>query len=728
MRSTLPLAVLCCMLAAHLAAGTRNTITTNRALLARPVATPLAIAVNLTRQQFVQATWALQDVTCANLSAKDPLFNNTLAKAVIKDFETALTASGWPDAPVVAVRQPCLDTTALHNLAELDKAVSLFNGRTYASFRVGVRFNSTNTTQVAGLCTGGYVTSLYKNVAALFAEHDLKVSQNNGTRTNMFFRNGTSWVTYAGPCVARLSVNATCGDTNGDAEGQPDFMCGAGFTAKTSAADANIGSLTIAAAREGSTPNLVGRIDGLVVGSDAAQGICCSGGAIDPANSPDPSANPSPSPRANPSPSPSPCTPSCSNSLVGVGAVCGNIPDGCGGSCLATCQSPTQPQLACQAGVCTCTPTCTVNANGIGSGGDCGLQSCTGSVPDGCGGQCARVCDNQNMCVSGTCVCKAKTSVFQVASIADESASVVGNRWMETTVVDDSTQLVCGQIMAQGASWGDGLAFKTVTQDDECIIRVAFPGNRPQETEGMFSGMPWKDFITNGGTFKYQWTKETESGGKVDSAPYLRVILVDPETFNGNLAASTYITVVFEPVYQNPRIQDAATSKGLSGCCLSTAAGDFPTDKTYHTAELTYNKGGVWIQDSDAGVTGGMGNAGYPTLAWFMQDYSTRTDIYGNNGNFHGPFFWDVAGNQFMDRAVIYAVEVGQGSYAEKVTGFVRSVRAYTAGVELHCEQTYPEVVAQSAHLQEFLPWMYMLSLQHRPPAAWIRSNEVQQD
>lgn len=66
------------------------------------------------------------------------------------------------------------------------------------------------------------------------------------------------------------------------------------------------------------------------------------------------------------------------------------------------------------------------------------------------------------------------------------------------TVVDDSEELVCGQIMPQGASWGDGLKFKTVTQDDECIIRVAFPGNRPQEAEGMFNGMPWKDFITNG--------------------------------------------------------------------------------------------------------------------------------------------------------------------------------------------------------------------------------------
>ncbi|KAF6256396.1 hypothetical protein COO60DRAFT_1657879 [Scenedesmus sp. NREL 46B-D3] len=183
MRSTLPLAVLCCMLAAHLAASTRNTVTTNRALLAKPVATPLAIAVNLTRQQFVQATWALQDVTCADVSAKDTYFNNTLAKAVIADFKTALAAAGWPDAPVVA-----------------------FKNKTYASFRVGVRFNSTNSTQVrddmwraigdpkvAGLCTGGYDTSLYAKVAALFDQHEFKVSQNNGTRTNMFFPGGRMW-------------------------------------------------------------------------------------------------------------------------------------------------------------------------------------------------------------------------------------------------------------------------------------------------------------------------------------------------------------------------------------------------------------------------------------------------------------------------------------------------------------------------------------------------------
>lgn len=89
------------------------------------------------------------------------------------------------------------------------------------------------------------------------------------------------------------------------------------------------------------------------------------------------------------------------------------------------------------------------------------------------------------------------------------------------------------------------------------------------------------------------------------------------------------------------------------------------------------------IRDSDAGETGGLGRAGYPTLEWFMQeDISTRPVISGENGYFNGPFFWDAADNQFMNRAVIYAVEVAQGSYAEKVTGFVRSVRATAAAYD----------------------------------------------
>ncbi|WIA09708.1 hypothetical protein OEZ85_009092 [Tetradesmus obliquus] len=207
MRPLLLLALLSCLLAAQLAAATRDTFTTGRALLKKPLKKRVATPVNLTRQQFVQATWALQDVTCAGVyaTAKDKNFNNTLALAVTRDFMDVLNAAGWPAAAlsVRVVRQPCKDIT--------------YNNKTYASFRAGVRFNRTTDTQVrddmwaavgdpdtASPCTGGYNTTLYKNVAALFAMYSLKVSQNNGTRTNMFY-NGTDayWVEYAGPCLPK---------------------------------------------------------------------------------------------------------------------------------------------------------------------------------------------------------------------------------------------------------------------------------------------------------------------------------------------------------------------------------------------------------------------------------------------------------------------------------------------------------------------------------------------
>jgi hypothetical protein len=102
------------MLAAHVAAGTPvlhndgpRAESSGRALLAAPA----FLAVNLTRQQFVQVTWALKDVTRAGVAARDRTFNNTLAVAGIQDFRRALTVDGWPQAPVVAVRQPCFDTT-----------------------------------------------------------------------------------------------------------------------------------------------------------------------------------------------------------------------------------------------------------------------------------------------------------------------------------------------------------------------------------------------------------------------------------------------------------------------------------------------------------------------------------------------------------------------------------------------------------------------------------------
>ncbi|WIA34876.1 hypothetical protein OEZ86_013169 [Tetradesmus obliquus] len=170
----------------------------------------------MTRQQFVQATWALEGVTCAGVSNQlnDKTVNNTLAKAVIADFQAALNSSGWPEAAatVRAVRQPCLDIQAG------DKA--------YASYRVMVRFNSTNTTSIrdvmfnatgsvsASRCSGGYSRLLYANVAALWARGPFTVSQNripftvshnHGNRQNSFYPGGaglkglgTNWIEYAG--------------------------------------------------------------------------------------------------------------------------------------------------------------------------------------------------------------------------------------------------------------------------------------------------------------------------------------------------------------------------------------------------------------------------------------------------------------------------------------------------------------------------------------------------
>jgi hypothetical protein len=61
---------------------------------------------------MLQASWALEDVTCTDVSDRlqFPFINHTLALAVIADFQTALISSGWPAAAesVVAVRQPCV--------------------------------------------------------------------------------------------------------------------------------------------------------------------------------------------------------------------------------------------------------------------------------------------------------------------------------------------------------------------------------------------------------------------------------------------------------------------------------------------------------------------------------------------------------------------------------------------------------------------------------------------
>jgi hypothetical protein len=95
------------------------------------------------------------------------------------------------------------------------------------------------------------------------------------------------------------------------------------------------------------------------------------------------------------------------------------------------------------------------------------------------------------------------------------------------------------------------------------------------------------------------------------------------------------------------------------------------------------------------------GNGGcnlFPTLEWFMQVPGTpatfpgRTDAMSNadtctavtpsgcTGNCYNGFFWDPAGSSpdFMDNAVIYGLNVAQGSYAMNVVGYIGSVRVYT--------------------------------------------------
>eukprot|EP00883_Tetradesmus_obliquus_P014743 jgi/Sobl393_1/780/SZX70716.1 len=189
MRQLLPLAVVC-LLAAQLAAGARTT--PGRSLLRQLVPDNITLG----RQQFVQATWALEGVTCDDVTNQTGLkyVNNTLAQKVILDFQAELTKQGWPEAvkTVVAVRQPCVTFD--------------INSTKYASYRVLVRFDSTTTTAVkdtmflgavTGPCVGGYSKTLYSNVAALFK--DFKVSQNNGNRQNVWNNGVPNWIEYAAP-------------------------------------------------------------------------------------------------------------------------------------------------------------------------------------------------------------------------------------------------------------------------------------------------------------------------------------------------------------------------------------------------------------------------------------------------------------------------------------------------------------------------------------------------
>jgi hypothetical protein len=75
----------------------------------------------------LQATWALEGVTCQDVATQlnDQTVNNTLARAVIADFQTALIAAGTPAAAktVVAVRQPCANINVSARPCQLMHAV-----------------------------------------------------------------------------------------------------------------------------------------------------------------------------------------------------------------------------------------------------------------------------------------------------------------------------------------------------------------------------------------------------------------------------------------------------------------------------------------------------------------------------------------------------------------------------------------------------------------------------
>ncbi|WIA29771.1 hypothetical protein OEZ86_012245 [Tetradesmus obliquus] len=198
-------------------------------------------------------------------------------------------------------------------------------------------------------------------------------------------------VTTTGSCAAAFAANAKCGDTNGDAAGQPAFVCGSGFVAKASASGSSIAGLDAAAAQGvccdaiypadatcatawtaacpiGTQLNPTGQVNGLVIGSTAAQSICCRE------------------------------APSCTNTVVGVGEACvpkedAPVSDSCGGTCPRQCASGT---FCNSANICQCTPTCT-NDLQVAPGGFCGQQS------DGCGGSCTKTCTSASDCLASKC-------------------------------------------------------------------------------------------------------------------------------------------------------------------------------------------------------------------------------------------------------------------------------------------------------------------------------------
>jgi YD repeat-containing protein len=189
------------------------------------------------------------------------------------------------------------------------------------------------------------------------------------------------------------------------------------------------------------------------------------------------------------------CTPSCS------GVACGSA-DGCGGTCCTgsactaascgTCQTLNSCGSACvaipdgtmcttssgfagscQAGTCTCTPSCSGLACGSADG--CGGTCCTGS---GCTAQTCGSCQAASTTCSGACTNLPPTTQCAVASSCLQAAFCSGSSATcpSQTPVPDGT--------ACSASSGSGTCFA-----GSCVANTAL--YQPLATGTLYTGVNW---------------------------------------------------------------------------------------------------------------------------------------------------------------------------------------------------------------------------------------------
>uniref|UniRef100_A0A383V5R8 Uncharacterized protein n=1 Tax=Tetradesmus obliquus TaxID=3088 RepID=A0A383V5R8_TETOB len=633
-------------------------------------------------------------------------------------------------------------------------------------------------------------------------------------------------LTTPGNCASGFPANATCSNTNGAASGQLAFVCGFGFASKTSAAGSSIATLDAAAAKAiccdaiypadatcatswtascpaGSTPNPFGLINGLVVGSTAAQSICCSGGAAE--------VSPSPTP---PSPSPPPCVPTCSDSTVGQGVPCGTTSNGCGGTCTATCTIFGASSATCSGGVCTCNPTCSGSASNLPVGAACGLDSngcgsfcsrncaagsvcnssfvcecvptcnatisvglndpctplsnscggtcprqcaagtfcnsasvcqcsptCTddlavtpgnfcGQQPDGCGSFCTKTCASTSDCLGSKC--QAKTAVTVVNSITPLDASMANNlptnQWLmapdatttatapyECAIVDLASQptnsgtdnpYFNNNLKTQPSFTNPSVlmtkAFKMVTKSgsDKCEAMIAFPGNNG-EARGLFNGMPFKDFLTTGGTIEWKWYKGVIAGGSNAPAPSLKLAVADPAAWPWTFIYSgrnAFVYFSMEPYCQKPSI-----TSGENGCSIPLDVNTWSGNLVSNTQSAAWI-GPNWSMGANQTICGG----GHYSLQWWMQpatsasprtfaggstatnpcDYRLKYDSANAPYPVGTPPFSVTQG--FMDRAVILSIHMQLGSGPSSAAGFVGWLQIKTgAGAAVQYDYTW---------------------------------------